>query len=304
MQKFILIGGLPRSGTTLLETILGSHSKIAMPPGDFHFAEQYTKGLSVNEIFQNLSKEGTWNHWHVKDFSFLYDKSHAVAFRESMRVYAEGIEKDIPAAKAPYSEFFFATYQDWLLGTDLKFLHMVRNPFDAIASFKHSHLHSEARIYGDAIEIQAKNWLRSATMGLARKFADPNHYEVIQYEKLAEDPLSCTKAICIFLDVEFDEKRMMNRVDYDYHNTNTSFTSNIPNVEKGRHIYAAESRKKYLDPSESEMICAICGETARAMGYNDPDFIFQPRHYVKRMKKSKKFKNKLKRTFSTYFNET
>lgn len=301
MEKFILVGGLPRSGTTLLETILGSHSKISMPPGDYPFAEQYAKGLSVESIFTTLSKKGTWDHWCFKDFSSLQDKDHGEAFRESMILYANGINKDIPAAKAPYSEFHYETYQDWLQEFDLKFIHVVRNPFDAMASFKHSHLHHEAHVFKDAIELQANNWQRSASMGLARKHVNPEHYEVVQYEQLAENPLHSAKSICSFLGIEFEEDRMLNRVDYAYHDTNTSFSDKKPDETKGRHIYVAESRKKFLDTAEIEMISVICGETARAMGYTDPDFQFFPRHYMKNMKKTVKIKQKLKRVYEKVF---
>ncbi len=298
MEKFILVGGLPRSGTTLLETILGSHSNISMPPGDYPFAEQQAQGLSVEEIFTSLSKKGTWDHWCFKDFSSLLKKDHGEAFQKSMILYANSINKKIPAAKAPYSEFYYETYQEWLQKFELKFIHVIRNPFDAIASFKHSHLHQKAQIFHDAIELQVKNWQRSTSMGLARKHKNPENYEVVHYEQIAENPLPAAKSLCVFLGVEFEENRMLNRVDYAYHDTNTSFSDMVPEEKKGRHIYATESRKHFLDAAEIKLINEICGETSRAMGYTDPDFQCLPRYYMKNMKKSAKIKRKLGRIYS------
>jgi hypothetical protein len=106
VKKFVLVGGMPRSGTTLLETVIGSNSKIAMPPGDFPFAELFDKRKTVEEIFATRTKKQVWERWEVKDFSSLFDKSYGEAFYQSMVNYAAGIEKEIPAAKSPYTEFF------------------------------------------------------------------------------------------------------------------------------------------------------------------------------------------------------
>ena len=56
-RRFVLIGGMPRSGTTLVKTIVGSHSRIAIPPGDFPYAERAVTGLSVEEIFAIFGKK-------------------------------------------------------------------------------------------------------------------------------------------------------------------------------------------------------------------------------------------------------
>ena len=60
MSKFVLIGGVPRSGTNLARRIIGSHSKIAIPPGEFQFFRQYVKGKSVAQILANKRLK-LWN---------------------------------------------------------------------------------------------------------------------------------------------------------------------------------------------------------------------------------------------------
>lgn len=301
MEKFLLIGGLPRSGTTLMETVLGSHSQISLPPGDYPFAEQYVQGFSVEKIFVTLSKKGPWGRWCVKDFSDLTDKGHAEAFSDSMIRYATAIDKNIPAAKAPNSEFFYEIYQDWLKNFDLKFVHMVRNPFDVIASLKKSSYHENMRAFQDVIELQSKNWQRSASIGLARGIINPENYLIIQYEKFVDDPISYTKAICSFLGVEFEEERMLNRVDYSYHDTNTSFPTDKNIKTQGRYIYRAKSRKSFLDKSEIELICSNCGETAKALGYEDKEFSFLPPLYPEKLKTNVRIKRKVRRAFRKIF---
>jgi hypothetical protein len=160
---------MPRSGTTLVETIVGSHSRISIPPGDFPFAEQYARGLSVEKIFEILSTKETWDLWQVKDFESLIHKNHDYAFRQSLLDYARGMNKDIPGSKAPLNEFFYDTYATWLSDFDLKFFHVIRNPLDVMASLKHSRVHKNLKAYHVVIERQSRNWLRSTALGLARQ---------------------------------------------------------------------------------------------------------------------------------------
>jgi len=287
---------MPRSGTTLLETVIGSHSSIAVPPGDFPFAEQFARGLSVERIFTVLQKKATWQLWLEKDFSDLMDKPHRTVFVESMRRYAQTIGKDIPAVKAPYSEFFYETYRSWLADWDFRFVHVIRNPIDVVASLKKSHIHKNWSIYLDTLEVQAKNWMRSTSMGLARERRYPEHYRIVRYEDFVDNPQDLTSALCQFLDVNADTSRMLDRVDYSYHDTNTSFPDERTSKQKNtRQIFQRKSRKSYLDEQELHLVCDICGETALAMGFDDDDFREQAPHLPNQMRTKERWRRRIKR---------
>ncbi len=282
-QPFILIGGMPRSGTTLLETIVGSHSEIAVPPGDFPFAEQHAKGLSVDAIFSILKRKATWDLWEEQDFDAFLKLSHGDAFSKSMRHYAAAMGKRIPATKAPFSEFFFDTYSNWLSDDfAVKFLHMVRNPFDVMASLKKSHIHTNWHVYKDLLRTQAENWRRSTLLGTARQAATRESYCVIRYEDLVADPRAVAANISKFLGVEFEEQRMLGREDYPYFDTNSSFGDEKSRGEPEKQeadeqfVYRPSSRKSFLDADEIEVISEICGEAANALGYSDADFEAAP----------------------------
>lgn len=274
---FVLIGGMPRSGTTLIETVIGSHSRIAIPPGDFPFAELADKGLGVKSIFSILSKKATWDLWHVKDTAAVIGMHHGDAFRATLNNYAEGIGKDIPGAKAPFSEFFIDAYLDWLSDDELKFIYVLRNPLDVMASLKHSRIHANWHGFRNLIEVQSRNWLRSASVIMARAYRQPNNFFVLRYEDFVGDPISVGADICEFLRVEFEEEDMLNRTGYAYHTTNTSFPESFAEREdKTTYIYQAESRKSSLSVDEIGLINHICGETAVSLGYEDADFSVKP----------------------------
>ncbi len=298
-RRFVLIGGMPRSGTTLIETVVGSHSKISVPPGDFPFAEQCDKGLSVESIFSILSKKATWQLWHVKDFAAVFDMSHGKAFRATLIKYAEGVGKNIPGAKAPFCEFYLDLYRDWLVDDDLKFIYVLRNPFDVMASLKHSHIHTNWHGFRDLIEVQCRNWVRSASLILARTNLEPHNFCIIKYEDFVRDPVATGSNLCDFLGVDFEEESMLNRSDYDYHDTNTSFPDQFAaRQDKSTYIYNPDSRKPGLSSGEVELIGRICGETARSLSYEDADFALRPpekMHKVGLLKKLRRLPRRIYR---------
>jgi hypothetical protein len=294
--KFVLIGGMPRSGTTLLETIIGSHSRISIPPGDYPFAEQYARGLSVRRIFDVLQSKETWGLWEQQCFDTLLDKRHDDAFRQSLIDYCAAVGKDIPGCKSPYSEFFFDTYLSWLRGFDVKFVHVVRNPFDVMASLKHSSIHRNLRVFEDTLEKQARNWLRSTTLGLARQVSHPENYFLLGYEAFVEDPRRSVIDLCRFIDVLPQEERMLNRADYGYHDTNSSFSGSAQQRgEQTGYVYRSTSRKAFLDAQQIEMIGRICGEAAHAVGYVDDNFRPDAPEYPEQLKASVRFRRKTRR---------
>lgn len=283
-RRFVLIGGMPRSGTTLVKTVVGSHSRIAIPPGDFPYAERAVTGIGVEEIFALFRKKETWKLWAVQDFSSLFQLDHGAAFRSTLIRYADGLGKDISGAKAPFSEFYLDHYEDWLSGDELRFIYVLRNPFDDLASLKHSHIHRHWRNFRDLLGVHARNWLRSVSIALARERSDPEHFLIVRYEDFVDDPVRHGEAICRFIGVDFEAASMLNRSDYAYHDTNTSFPEHYAaRQDKSRYIYSAESRKHALTPAEIEKIGGLCGEVAVALGYADPDFVTAPPEQLERL---------------------
>jgi hypothetical protein len=272
-----MIGGMPRSGTTLVETIVGSHSRIAIPPGDFPYAEQTARGRDVGQIISILGKKQTWKLWHLDNLSFATSLDHGEAFRMILTRYAQKLGKDIPGAKAPYSEFFIEDYKNWLADYRLRFITVVRNPLDVIASLKHSHIHSNWHAYTDLIEVQCRNWNRSATLALARAHSEPRNYCTVRYEDVVSDPAGSASIMCDFIGVDFQEEPMLNRTAYAYHDTNTSFPTEFEAREdKTNYIYKPASRKARLSGGEIALIGRICGEAAKSLGYEDSDLSTTP----------------------------
>lgn len=269
MRKFILIGGVGRSGTNLIRRILGSNSKIAIPPGEFRFFSQYVNGCSIKEILSN-DRLKTWN----LDFTSFYSCEHKEVFINILLNYMENAGKEIPGEKTPGNEFYYDIIQEWLKDFHLKFIHMVRNPFDVAASYKFAPFNrNQSKIKVDDILVLSRNWRRSISMGLARAHLNTDNYYLIKYEDLVGSPINTTQKVCSFLGITFEKERMLSFSDYKGHKDNTSFqgSKDEKSLTHGS-VFQPVSRKHYLSNSEIKVISSVCGELACALGYEDNDF--------------------------------
>jgi hypothetical protein len=267
MEKIIVIGGMARSGTNLTRRIIGSHSQIAIPPAEFQFFKKHHQNKSVEQILSN-KRLADWN----VDFSDLYSLEPAQVYTKALQRYASQAGKRIAGEKSPFNEFYLDTIEHWLTDFDLKFILMVRNPFDVLASYKHKPFGDGFNPDDDSwVPTFVKNWHRSVCLGLAKSHAHPEHYFVLRYEDLTRDTAAKTKELCAFFGVEFEQERMLNLTDFASKKNNTSFTENLE-AKPDAKIYAPPSRKSYLSKTEIAQVCKTCGELAWALGYQDEDF--------------------------------
>ena len=269
MQKFVIIGGTGRSGTNLARRIIGSNSKIAIPPGEFSFFANYSMGKTVKEILANERLK----NWKV-DYSDLYDCKPQEVFVQILKRYAFNVGKEIPGEKTPFNEFYFNEIKEILKGFEIRFIHLVRNPFDVMASYKHFDAVTSKNSYKKRnISHYIFKWQKSVTIGLARAYNNPEEYYLLKFEDLASNPQRKTRELCEFLEVDFEEDRMLGLTDYIGHKDNTSFPDVAAKIHQNyQAIKKPESRKHFLTEKEIRQIGTICGELARGMGYIDNDF--------------------------------
>lgn len=274
MEKIIVIGGMARSGTNLTRRIIGSHSQIAIPPAEFQFFKKFHQHKSVEKILSNKRL----TDWQI-DFSDLYSLEPREVYIKALQRYALQSGKNIAGEKSPYNEFYLDTIESWLADFDLKFVLMVRNPFDVLASYKHKPFGDESGTEDDSwVPAFVQKWRRSVCLGLAKSHTHPQHYFVLRYEDLTKNTAAKTAELCRFLDVEFEKERMLNLSAFASKKNNTSF-ANSPESHTNSKIYTPPSRKTYLTKNEIAQVCKTCGELAWALGYEDEDFKPNPPQY-------------------------
>jgi len=259
---------MPRSGTNLTRRIVGSHSDIAIPTAEFQFFRDYRQGKTIRQILANEKLQS----WGV-EFADLYEQAPSQVYLAVLTRYAEKLGKTIAGEKTPRNEFYLDLAEEWLKGSQLKCIIMMRNPIDVCASYKFIP-GAQGKNEKDAglVYRSAHEWVRSITVALAKRYARPQNYFLLRYEDLVADPHAQTRALCEFLGVDFEESRMLSLADFSGHKDNTSFGQE-QNLQQTYRIYRPESRKQFLSNDETMVVRDVCGELAWAVGYQDEIFM-------------------------------
>ena len=198
-DRLIIIGGAPRSGTTLLQNMLDCHSDILGGPEFLHLPDiiELRKKLrtSLDRKWINLicSYEDVDDRIREMIEGFLI----SFADKENTRLLCE---------KTPESVLVFSELAEVL--PDARFIHVVRDPRATIASLLE--VGKKAAQRGKTPPIQTRNLnvaikcvKQCLEKGLDAVEKVSDRLLTIRYEDLASEPEAVTKKICHFLDLEW-----------------------------------------------------------------------------------------------------
>lgn len=192
----IIIGGFYRSGTTLARRLLDSHSRIHCGPEvkflkDFH-GDYIDDPLSHARLFQTARSYGLLDEQLLRIFGSALVEFHEAAARAAGKARW--------ADKNPENALYL---NDWkvILPAGFLFLHVIRNPLDALASL------IEAR-FSKAVprEFQAKVELyrKFREAGSAYVRANPESSFEIAYEDIVSAPDRSLRALMDWIGESFE----------------------------------------------------------------------------------------------------
>jgi len=177
-REHILLIGAPRSGTTLLATMIGSHSDIGMVNED----------VNIRALGRVLGKRFTGVKLCVPNQIRLEKKSF----------FGSGILKKWGfIAESPKSYF---SIKEYLAIPNLKVIAIIRDGNDSVSSMMvrgKSKLKKAARRWGEAIETI-----------YTIKTMHPDRVLIVSFENLVLDPIATMHAVCEFLGLAL-ENRML-----------------------------------------------------------------------------------------------
>jgi hypothetical protein len=205
MNFFIV--GVGRSGTSLLQSILSSHSKICIPPEtgfvrknifSFQRIKAFNKEgiLSENEnlkrLNKNMSEIASWK-------TFKNEIDFYTIIVENYRLQQN---KEIAGDKDPrLIEFIPALKQCF---PETKIIHLVRDPRDVLLSKKKAQWSKSKpswyHIFANYIQLRIGE--RAGKKILEEKYC------VITYENLLANPEKVLLEICSYLGVEFEDSML------------------------------------------------------------------------------------------------
>lgn len=187
----IFVLGMPRSGTTLVETILDSHSQI-FGAGELNHIIRICgmrdgKDLGYPASLMDITDEGL--------------KSMADHYLEQLTKISPSASKIVD--KMPANFFYLGLI--YILFPNAKIIHVMRDPIDTcFSNFKH--LFHKGQLHSYTLEETAKFYLDYADlMKHWRNVLPKNAFYEMQYENLVEDPEKISKDLLNFCGLEWEE---------------------------------------------------------------------------------------------------
>lgn len=194
----IFIVGMPRSGTTLLRSLLNQHPLIAIAP-ETHFLTMYQgNSKSPESCLQEYLSSERFRYFGIKQENvYLRLKKEAClsykkVFDALIKEYALYVNKPIFGEKTPGHYEHLTTFFQWY--PEARVLWIIRDPRAVAASYQHVPWH-KGGVTGPAIR-----W-RSSIKEL-QKWKKDGRVFVLKYEDLIMSPQLSIDAICDFLNVD------------------------------------------------------------------------------------------------------
>lgn len=256
----IIVGGCPRSGTTLLRTMLDSHPNIYSGP---ELAITMQAAKAVIDSWKAIGERASGSYGlEDGDFARAYGKAieHIL---EEIRIKSG---KPRVADKMPQSIQHYSTLC-WML-PESKFVHIIRDGRDVACSL----LDRNDMFHDDTGEVmsfckyassaaQYWNWIVSRGMMLREPHPCSNRYYELRYEDLVTYPRETMKHLLNFLEEPWDDKVL----------EHFKFEHNMEN-DKGLEVQPVTPKsvgrwKKDLDDLQKTEVHREAGRLLKFLGY-------------------------------------
>ncbi len=226
-----MVGGCPRSGTTLFGSMLHSHPLLAMPPETRFVVEGYKKRKDFGDLAEESGRLA-YAKWVVAGKGTRFRQlglakepvvSAVVAAPPTIGSLAGTVLGQFAAAhgkarwgdKRPKHVEILPTI--FAMFPDAQFIHLIRDARGCTASLKQLGWWD----YG-AVE-SLERWQRSIDAGLqARSWCRPDQYLEVRYEDLVASPVSELRRVCEFLGIDYADEMLAHEsgaalIDKGYH---------------------------------------------------------------------------------------
>lgn len=215
-MKPVFIGGLQRSGTSLMRGIVGSHPDLAVFQWDLplwtHFFGKYLcRDLSNPRVRERLVRDVLSNE-KVKNADVEFDERELVRRLESLGngafgafvgvllgLYAEMVGRPRWGLKTPYNEFYAEQIMASFPGA--KMIHLIRDPRDVAAS------HRSVEFPYDVLK-HIGEWRQSVDLAEQNCRLFKGDYVVVRYEELVAEPENVVRHVCDVIELPFFSEMM------------------------------------------------------------------------------------------------
>ena len=209
-RKRIFVVGVPRSGTTLIQSVLNAHEDIlGFPESHFYrhlfFNHKILKFLVSNRLDKNLSyysKELTKIFGsNVCCKRSIFSQKQNKFFINYLDRIADDLEKLHWSEKTPYHLNFISFIEKNV--DNVYFIHVIRDPLDTVASLYEA-CRSYPKIWGSrSLEECCLRWNKDIQKSL--NFIEQKRHYFVRYESLNTSNMIIIKDMFNFLGLNFSK---------------------------------------------------------------------------------------------------
>lgn len=240
----IIIGGCPRSGTTLMRVMLDTHSRICCGP-------ECSLLLPRWPHVRNLARRFAIPEGAIRAL-FAASPSQGWFADEFFKLYCATLGKprwaEKTVANIHHMDFIFSRFPK------ASFIHMIRDGRDTVCSLRTHPRHKV--VNGALVELNTRHpvepcvrrWVEYVQAGLEHR-SDPRYLEV-RYEDLVAHPRATLERVFAFVGEPFEE-RVLNF--HEVEGGSRDFTNNPQNPEANRPVYTKAVSRWRSDFSAPEV---------------------------------------------------
>ena len=266
---FFVVGS-PRSGTTLLQAMLSSHSQIAIPPETDFFQEFVScighdeSETKVRECLTQWFGSDKWHDQNIDEAEFRRRMENRECSVESLfltflEMHSERSGKPIVGEKSP----FHVRHLGEILTVfpRARIIHIMRDPRDVVAS--------RLRVPWSkgSYRAVAREWQRIQRLHVHYdEQLSAASYCMIRYESLVSEPERSMRDLCAFLGLEFEPCMLTpeNRTEPGYSPRESEWKSkSLEGIDRDR-VGGFDRR---LSPRQVYGVERICRQGMRDLGY-------------------------------------
>lgn len=218
-KKRIFLVGCPRSGTTLLQSLLTAHPQINSFPESHFFrhlipdrnSKRYWLGIAslkakprFEAFLKEINREDMSSYLpHFAIFQYQYIQ----AFLRVLDTISQQQGKTIWIEKTPGHVRNIDYIEKYI--RNAKFIHIIRNGADVVASlYEVTNKYPQIWSGGWNIDKCITQWIEDVQISL--NYQNKQNHILVQYEQLVYNPRSVLGKICDFIDISLNEIMLEN----------------------------------------------------------------------------------------------
>lgn len=219
IKERIFLVGCPRSGTTLLQSLLAANSKVLSFPETHFFGHLfYSRKLLSSLGIANWRARSRW-------IQFLKEMGHQelqgelpkfpIFVRQFSRAYVGVLDtltlnqgKTIWVEKTPGNLHYIEKIEKLVSGA--KFVHIIRNGADVVASL-YEVTNQYPEVWGRngwSVEKCISRWIKDIQLSVG--YSSRENHTLVSYEKLIAEPKPVLMNLCKVLNIPFEEQMISN----------------------------------------------------------------------------------------------